>query len=367
MGESRNVAKVGEILLDAGIIDDMQLAAALGEQSQWGSRLGATLVKMGMVSEADLIRALALQHGLPVASVSGKRIPADVIALVPARIAFDHGVLPLFVKPGDQTSCLFLGMEDPSNLAVLDDLSFRTGLEIQPVMVGPTELSEGIDRFYLRDGERSVSESSADNETLGEPNLRRLDGPFDDLGNMVDLDPNEGMDLETDDDAIGGEEAAAEAFESDGPPATGLSPDVAPDIAPDGEPLAAPAVDPVFGGEPGAALDEAEDPETRPEETSFERLPPLGVAPNAPGNATDPEEAGSALKALRPFALEGANRSSDARIVELEAEVERAHHEHAKTRAVLIAMTQILHERGLLPFELLQQRTAKIKSEETSD
>ena len=143
-----NKPKVGEILVAAGIIDKMQLDAALGEQSRWGHRLGITLIKMGMVEEDHLIRALARQLDLPVASLAGKRIPDDVIALVPSRVASQHGVIPLFTRKNGQTNQLFLGMEDPSNLGVLDDLTFRTGMEIHPVMVGPSELGQAIDRYY---------------------------------------------------------------------------------------------------------------------------------------------------------------------------------------------------------------------------
>jgi hypothetical protein len=57
-------------------------------------------------------------------------------------------------------------MEDPSNLAVLDDLSFRTGMEIHPVMVGPSELGEAMDRYYL--GANAVSARRTDAETSGE-------------------------------------------------------------------------------------------------------------------------------------------------------------------------------------------------------
>ncbi len=140
--------KLGEILVTAAIIDEMQLTTALGEQERWGRRLGVTLIKMGMVEEGHLIRALAKQLDLPVASLAGKKIPAEVIALVPARVASEHGVIPLFTKDDGPNGQLYLGMEDPSDLTVLDDLSFRTGMEIRPVMVGPSELGEAIDRFY---------------------------------------------------------------------------------------------------------------------------------------------------------------------------------------------------------------------------
>ncbi|MBJ20377.1 MAG: hypothetical protein CL933_13285 [Deltaproteobacteria bacterium] len=140
--------RLGEILVAAGIIDEMQLAAALGEQERWGRRLGVTLIKMGMLEEGHLIRALAKQLDLPIASLAGKKIADDVLALVPGRIASEHGVIPLFTKEGSPRGQLFLGMEDPSNLAVLDELGFLTSMEIVPVMIGPSELGEAIDRYY---------------------------------------------------------------------------------------------------------------------------------------------------------------------------------------------------------------------------
>lgn len=140
--------RIGEILLRAGVIDQHQLNSALGEQRKWGRPLGATLVKLGLVEERELVRALASQLSLPVASLDGKRIPKEVLSLVPGTVAQKRMVLPLFVKNTDSRSTLYLAMEDPGDLAVLDDLAFRTGLQVKPVMMAPSELFEGIDRYY---------------------------------------------------------------------------------------------------------------------------------------------------------------------------------------------------------------------------
>ena len=93
-------------------------------------------------------------------------------------------MIPLFVKKEGETGQLFLGMEDPSNLAVLDDLSFRTGMEIHPVMVGPSDLGEAMDRYYLGssagNSTRSDTGSPGDvlgttaGDAMGEQNLRSV-------------------------------------------------------------------------------------------------------------------------------------------------------------------------------------------------
>lgn len=146
--------RIGEILVRAGVIDQHQLNSALGEQRRWGKPLGATLVKLGFVEERDLVRALASQLSLPVASLEGKRIAPQVLDLVPASMAQENLVLPLFARNDGRRTTLFLAMEDPGDLALLDDLAFRTGMQVKPVMMAPSELAEGIDRYY-RDRARS--------------------------------------------------------------------------------------------------------------------------------------------------------------------------------------------------------------------
>jgi type IV pilus assembly protein PilB len=146
----RQRPRVGEILVRAGVIDEHQLKAALGEQRRWGRPLGATLVKLGFLEEKELVRALASQLGLPMAVLDGKRIPADVLALVPREVAEREMIIPLFVREEGGRRALYVGVEDPGNLAAFDDLAFSTGMEIKLVMVGPSELCEAIDRCYHR-------------------------------------------------------------------------------------------------------------------------------------------------------------------------------------------------------------------------
>ncbi|MCZ6781893.1 MAG: hypothetical protein O7G30_01155, partial [Proteobacteria bacterium] len=142
--------KLGDILLRAGVIDQFQLRSALGEQQRWGGRLGVTMIKLGFIEEKELVHALASQLGLPVAHLEGKRIERDVLALISVEVAERSMCLPLFVKEDAGKRTLYLGMEDPCDLSVLDDLRFRTGMQVKPVLMGPSELCEGIDRFYHR-------------------------------------------------------------------------------------------------------------------------------------------------------------------------------------------------------------------------
>jgi len=88
--------------------------------------------------------------------LEGKRVQPEVLELVPIDFAEKHMCVPLFVKENGGARTLYVGMEDPSDLAALDDLGFRTGLEVSPVLVSPSELFEAMDRFYHRDQGRAI-------------------------------------------------------------------------------------------------------------------------------------------------------------------------------------------------------------------
>lgn len=145
-------------MLRAGVIDEMELQSALGEQKKWGSRLGLVLIRLGYATEQQIVQAVASQLSVPVATLDGKKIPEKVLGLVPYDYADAHTCLPLFMKEEEGVETLYLAMDDPSNLDVLDDLGFRTGLRVKPVVVATSEISAAIDRFY-RHIERKVEAS----------------------------------------------------------------------------------------------------------------------------------------------------------------------------------------------------------------
>ncbi|MAJ59322.1 MAG: hypothetical protein CBC48_04390 [bacterium TMED88] len=147
--------RLGEMLIRAGLIDEDQLSAALANQSRWGRPLGATLVTMGFVQESDLLPALAHQLGTPMARLGGKKLSPELLALVPGDMAERFRLVPLFVEGEGARKTLHVGVEDPTNLAVLDDLAFRTGLKIKAVLVANSELSEALRRGYGVSSERT--------------------------------------------------------------------------------------------------------------------------------------------------------------------------------------------------------------------
>jgi type IV pilus assembly protein PilB len=158
--------RLGDILVQAGLIDELQLHTALAEQRHWGNRLGVALVKLGMIDEQELLQALSQKLGAPAVRLQGKRIDPAVLALVPRDLAERHACLPLFTKQEAGVEVIYVGMEDPGDLTALDELSFRTGMKVRPVIVAPSELWETLDRSY---GRQVEAPSSRPSETPTDP------------------------------------------------------------------------------------------------------------------------------------------------------------------------------------------------------
>ena len=144
MANGAKKKRLGEILIEEGVINDLQLATALGDQKQWGGKIGEILLRMKMMTEEDL--AFALQTRLKVKWLSLKEmtIQEAIIKLVPEETAKQFLVVPVGIKK----TTLYIAMTDPTDLKTLDTLSFNLGMMIKPVIATLTDIKWAIARYY---------------------------------------------------------------------------------------------------------------------------------------------------------------------------------------------------------------------------
>jgi type IV pilus assembly protein PilB len=140
--------KLGEILKQAGIIDDFQLNSALSYQRHWGGRFGESLIKLGYLTEDSLQNFLAKQFDLPQIELFGRRIPEDVLACIPVEKARELHVLPVERREISGTVYLVVAMTDPTNLMVTDSLQFMTGCRIKAALASDEAITSAIERNY---------------------------------------------------------------------------------------------------------------------------------------------------------------------------------------------------------------------------
>src|SRR5215470_12708504 len=140
--------RLGELLIEAKLLTPEQLDHAIADQKKNGQMLGATLVRLGMLKEPDLLALLQRQLGLPLVDLETLTVDEQVIAKVKEDMARKYVAIPIEIE-GRKT--LVVAMSDPLNVAALEDLRFHSGMFIKPVLASPTQVSEAIQRYYHLD------------------------------------------------------------------------------------------------------------------------------------------------------------------------------------------------------------------------
>jgi type IV pilus assembly protein PilB len=146
--------RLGDLLLGANLIDEIQLRVALQEQADNGERLGSALVHLGFIDEAVLAAFLSRQADMPCVNIHGLHIPPDILSLVPQEVAYEHAVIPVR-RSGD---VLYLAMADPFDKSSIEKVSELTGLTVVPMIAPEFRLKKSLQRFYEPESQRAPVE-----------------------------------------------------------------------------------------------------------------------------------------------------------------------------------------------------------------
>ncbi|HEY7232739.1 MAG TPA: ATPase, T2SS/T4P/T4SS family [Gemmatimonadaceae bacterium] len=138
------IERIGDLLVREGLITREQLARALEEQRQSGTRVGYNLIKLGFIEENELTKMLARQYKMPAIDLARFEVDPKIAKMIPTDLALKNLVIPL--KRDGRT--LTIAMADPTNLGVLEDLKFITRYDIFPVIAGEFTLRNVVDKIY---------------------------------------------------------------------------------------------------------------------------------------------------------------------------------------------------------------------------
>jgi type IV pilus assembly protein PilB len=136
--------RLGELLLREKRVTPNQLQDALNHQRSNGGRLGSSLVKLGILTEDDITSVLSRQYGVPAINLREFDLDASVVRLIPAETATKYNVIPV----SRNGTTLTLAMTDPTNVFAMDDIKFRTGLHVEPVVASDTAIRESIGQYF---------------------------------------------------------------------------------------------------------------------------------------------------------------------------------------------------------------------------
>ncbi|MDO8891046.1 MAG: ATPase, T2SS/T4P/T4SS family [Sulfurimicrobium sp.] len=184
MTEQRKKLRLGELLVQQGLISQDQLRIALMEQSEHDMPLGRQLVRLGFVTEAMIRDILAHTIGQEGIDLSNVVADAEALKLVPEEFSRRYRLLPIAINTERQE--LLVAMSDVFNVVALDLLRAHLGgrIEIRTVLAGEAQLEEYIDQFYgfelsvdgilreIETGEIDYQSLQAGNEEYTQPMVR---------------------------------------------------------------------------------------------------------------------------------------------------------------------------------------------------
>jgi type IV pilus assembly protein PilB len=142
--------RLGDILIQQGVIDEEKLIAALADQRAFGGKLGRTLVDLGSVSEEQLVQALATQLGLTTVDLAQAAPTAEALACLPVDACERYGVFPVRVDPAQRLLWVATAEPERETLVEVAQIAQHT---LEPVLCTMSSIDRAIRRFYY--GERT--------------------------------------------------------------------------------------------------------------------------------------------------------------------------------------------------------------------
>lgn len=135
---------LGEMLVAANLIDEVQMQIALAEQRQSGRRFGSTLVDLKFIDENVLAAFLSKQIDVPCISLLHVDIPKKVLRKLPRSVVVDCRAIPVRIE-GDR---LEVAMVDPTDIAELEQLEKAAGMTVTPLIAPESSIATMIERCY---------------------------------------------------------------------------------------------------------------------------------------------------------------------------------------------------------------------------
>ena len=149
--------RLGDLLVQKGLITEEQLMRALKEQQVRKTKLGETLISMGYVSERDIVDILTAQLSIEYVELRNLKLDEAAVYMINEAVAKQYNLIPIgFDK--DNPNCLRVAMSDPMDFMAIDDISIITNRKILPVLSTSSQIAFQIDRYFGRQSVIAVAD-----------------------------------------------------------------------------------------------------------------------------------------------------------------------------------------------------------------
>ncbi|MBR6896706.1 MAG: Flp pilus assembly complex ATPase component TadA [Lachnospiraceae bacterium] len=158
MDFTRKRMRLGDILLEQEVIDQEALNAALKQSKEEGQRLGEYLVDKGIVTEIKLAKALQYQLGYRFIDLGTVEIPDDITGLVRGDVLRKYKMMP-YERDAKNPNVLRVAMVDPMDIMAIDDVEIITNLQVEPVVATQSAVAAALDKYYGNEEANAMAEA----------------------------------------------------------------------------------------------------------------------------------------------------------------------------------------------------------------
>ncbi len=148
----RKKIRLGDLLVDKGLITADQLQLALQEQKKLGRKLGSTLVELGMIDEDSILNLLSAQLSIPLIDLTNYVYNEEVVRILSESIARRYRAIVL----EDRATDYLVAMADPTDLYAVDEIQAKLSKPVSQAIVRENDLLKTFDRVYRRTEEISA-------------------------------------------------------------------------------------------------------------------------------------------------------------------------------------------------------------------
>jgi type IV pilus assembly protein PilB len=165
--------KIGECLIQAGLITEDDLRTALAEHKRTGERLGVVLVRMNLATEKQIAKALAFQLGFPYINLIENPPDPTAVVLIPKEVSLKR----VCVAVSLEKNLLTVAMSDPLLFSLVQDLEFQTGYRIKQVVATRGDIVDAIQTGYPDKALMRTNQTGSDLSVIAPPASARGRGP----------------------------------------------------------------------------------------------------------------------------------------------------------------------------------------------
>ncbi len=165
MEATRRRVKLGALLIERGFIDQVQLERALAKHKETGRKLGESLVDEGILTEENIAEALSKQLNMSLVDLQNVTVDDNILSLIPANLMKKNILMPYAFKEGAK-GVLLVAMANPLDYYAIEDIQIITNYQVEPVIATTRSIMLAIDKYYSQEEVKTALNAYAKEKKL---------------------------------------------------------------------------------------------------------------------------------------------------------------------------------------------------------